>query len=115
MQDVFTITLPETASKSDVQALRDSLKQMESVKSARSVTPRGVDPNAVMVWVQVASGALGAISTGVPLIKGAIDQIRGKGIKGVTIELPSGVKISVDNASAADIEKLVRAAGQGQA
>ena len=110
MPDVFTITLPKETPKSDVQAIQETIRQLDSVKGARPLTARGVDPQTIKLMVEIVSGALVAITSAIPLIKGAVDQIRKKGVSGATIELPNGVKISVDNASPADIERLVRAA-----
>jgi hypothetical protein len=112
MQDLFSITLPDTASEKDIEALQDTLKTLDTVADAGADPDRGVDPASIMVWVQVVSGVLGAVSTAVPIVKKVIETIRGKGISGAKIKLPNGVEVAVDNASADEIERLLQAVGE---
>ena len=112
MQDNFTITLPSTVSDDEMEALQTALREEESVEDTGSMAARGIDPGNITLWVQVASSVLGVVGTAVPIIQKVVRMIRGKGITGATIKLPSGAEISVDNASAAEIEKLLQAVGQ---
>jgi hypothetical protein len=112
MEDAFTIEFPRTVSDRELEALQAEIKQVSEVEDAGSMGARGVDPQMIMLWVQVISGVLGVVSTGVPIIQKIIEMIRGKGIKGAKITLANGTTISVDDISAKDLESLFKAARQ---
>ena len=111
MKDLLNITLPKGASADDVQALESALKSIQDVQTTGRVTPRGVDPGEVMMWIKVGSGLLSLASTAVPVVKRVVDAIRGKGLKGVKLELPGGAKLEIDSASVEEIDKLVKKVG----
>jgi hypothetical protein len=112
MQDLFTIILPDNALEKDIEAIQDTLKTLDEVSDTGVDTNRGLDAASIMVWVELVSGVLGAVSTAVPIVKKVIAMIRGKGISGAKIKLPNGVEISVDNASADEIGRLLQAVAQ---
>jgi hypothetical protein len=111
MEDAFTIEFPRTVSDRELEALQAEIKQVSEVEDAGSMGARGVDPQ-IMLWVQVISGVLGVVSTGVPIIQKITEMIRGKGIKGAKITLANGTTISVDHVAAKDLESLFKAARQ---
>ena len=110
MKDLFSVNLPKNTPKDQAKLIQKTLKEIQGVKDAGSDDARGIDPARVMLWVQTSSGLLGAAGTGASIVKKVAETIRGKGISGASIELPGGVKISVDNASASDIERIISAA-----
>lgn len=112
MEDIFTIELPRSISDRELEALQAKLKQIREVEDAGSMGARSVDLQSVMLWVQLISGVLGAVSTGVPIVQKIIEMIRDKGIKGAKITLADGTTISADDVSAKDLETLFRAVKQ---
>jgi hypothetical protein len=63
----------------------------------------------------VAGPVLQNVGTALPVVQKIVELLRGRGVSGATIELPDGTKISVDNASAADIEHILEAAKKADA
>lgn len=111
MVEILTITLPSTTSEDDMETILNTVKEIHGVEDADSITEMGVDPGTLMLWVQVAGAAVGVAGAAVPIIKQVIEMIRGKGISGAKITLPNGAVISADTASAAELERLMTAAG----
>ncbi len=109
MADIITIELPKTVSENEIATLQADLKAIESVENARPTKRRGVDPQAAMMWVQFATGALSAVTTGLPILQKVSEAVRGKGIKGAKIALADGTTISLDRVSADDLERLIKA------
>jgi hypothetical protein len=108
MEDIFTIEFPNTISDSELATLETELKQMAEVENAGSMDARSVDPQALMLWVQLVSGALAAVSTGVPIIQKIAGMFQGRGIKGAKIALPDGTTVSIDDVSPQDLENLIK-------
>jgi len=107
MATQLTIELPKETAPADVDALQAELKQLSDIKGSGLYTPRGVGPEDIMVWIKVA----GAIATLIPQV---VDLLRKRRIEKATIALPSGAKIEVDKATAAEIQQLI-AASQAKA
>ena len=112
-QDVFVVSLPPETDEAEREALEGELKEVDEVEDAGPSDLKSIDAATIEAWVQVATGVLTVATTAIPLIKAVVGRIRNRGIRGATIELPNGVKISVDGASSEEIERLVRAATQG--
>jgi hypothetical protein len=112
MTDTLQIVVSSKGSGGALDTLTDTLKSEADIVHAGSASSRGMDPGSVMVWVQVASGVLGAVATAMPIVEKIIKVIRGNGISGATIKLPNGAEVSVDNASTKDVERLILAAQQ---
>jgi hypothetical protein len=109
MADALMIKLPPGSTPDDATLISDALSELSAVESAEPSRTR-FDPASVMLFVELAGTALSVVTTAVPIIQKIIATIRGKGVKGVVIEFPGGGKLSIDNASVADIERLIRAA-----
>jgi hypothetical protein len=105
--DVFRIELPEDLPSEDVTQLVQELHEVDEVVETSSDT-RSL--TGALVLVKVVGGVLGNVATAVPIVQKVIETIRGKGVTGAKIELPDGTKLSVDNASVEDIERLLAAA-----
>jgi len=105
--DVFRIELPEDLSHEDVTLLVQELHEVDEVVETSSDTH---SLTGALVLVKVVGGVLGNVATAVPIVQKVIETIRGKGVTGAKIELPDGTKLSVDNASVEDIERLLAAA-----
>lgn len=112
MADLFSIELPKTVSRDDLVTLKGEIKQLDGVAGAGLEDTRGIDPETLGVWVQLAKDALSVVGIAVPIIQQIIKMIRDKGIKGVKIILDENVSISADEASAKDIESMLRAVRQ---
>ena len=108
MTDALRITLPGST-MADAQSISTTLRALSEVESAQPSQTRA-DPASVLLFVELAGSVFTAVATAIPIVQKVIAAIRGKGIKGAVIEFPGGVKLSVDSASAADIERLIRAA-----
>ena len=108
MADALMITIP--AAGSSAEGIGEALSALPAVESAEPSRTRSFDPASVMLLVQLGGSVLGVVGTAVPIIKQIVDTIRGKGVRGAVIEFPGGGKLSVDQASVSDIERLIRAA-----
>jgi hypothetical protein len=108
MEPDFSIELPEGTSQTTLQELTEELRDLDEVDEASE--PQRSLIGSALVLIKVAGPALEAVSTAVPILQKIVGLIRGKGVSGATIELPDGTKLSVDNASVADIERLLQAA-----
>jgi hypothetical protein len=105
----LSIEFPRGTSADTVQSVAAELDQLDEVDETTAPTERSVIAAALLL-VNVAGPVLQNVATAVPVIQKIIESLRGRGVTGATIELPDGTKISVDNASAEDIERLVEAA-----
>jgi hypothetical protein len=97
-------TSPET-----VKSVADELDQLDEVDDTRPETERRI-LGAALLFVNVAGPVLQNVGTALPVVQKIVELLRGRDVSGATIELPDGTKISVDNASAADIERILEAA-----
>jgi hypothetical protein len=109
MAEALRITLPAASTSDGARSISEALTSLPEVQSAEPSRTRA-DPASVLLFVQLAGSVFSAVATAVPIVQKIIGTIRGKGIKGAVIEFPGGVKLSVDSASVADIEQLIRAA-----
>lgn len=105
MSDVFEIALPGSVSEADAEELELALRQLDEVEEAGLTETRAVDPVSIGLWITLVADALGLV----PAVQKVVGLIRGRGIEGATLKLPDGTEISVDRASAADIERLIAA------
>lgn len=112
MQETFQISFPATASGEDINAVQSALKDIDGITSTGSVASRTLEPGSIMIWVELVAGVLGGVSAALPLVQKVIKIVRGKGISGVNIKLPNGADISIDNATASEIERLLRTVEQ---
>jgi hypothetical protein len=104
----LSIEIPEGASQETLRELTDELRQLDGVEDTNEPTRSVV--GTALVLVKVAGPILEGVSTALPIVKKIVGLIRGKGVSGAQIELPDGTKLSVDSASAGDIERLLEAA-----
>jgi hypothetical protein len=112
MEDILTLELPDTLSNTEVKALRDEIKQLSGIEDAGSRVTRSVDLVALGVWFTFASGVFETASTGIPIIQKIIEMVRGKGIKNAVLTLPDGTKLSVDEISVRDLERIIQTINQ---
>jgi ferric-dicitrate binding protein FerR (iron transport regulator) len=90
-----------------VSAVEQEIRDLDEV-NATSAEARSL--GAALMIIQGAAGVLSSASTALPIVHKLVEAIRGRGVQGAKIELPDGTKISVDSASADEIERLVQAA-----
>lgn len=109
MSDTFTIEFPADVSDSELESIQAQLREMSEVEDAGSMNARSIDAQSLMLWVQIATSAVGLISAGVPLVQRVVEMIRGKGLKGVKLMLSDGTSFSADEISAAELEKVLKA------
>ncbi len=112
MDDVLTIELPNTLSKTEVKGLRDEIRQLNEVVDADSQIARGVDAVTLGIWIQLATDIFGAVGSGMPIVQKIVELVRGKGIKGAKIVLANGGSVSVDEISVKDLERIIRASAE---
>lgn len=111
MEKILEITTPKNVSESDMEAILDGIRRIKGVEDADTVTNRGIDIGTLMSYVQFAGGALSVVGTALPIILQIIKTIKSKGVTGAEIKIGE-MTIKVDNASAADIERLILASKQ---
>jgi hypothetical protein len=103
------IEFPRETAQETVGSVADELDQLDEIDETSLGTERSV-LGAALLLVNVAGPVLQNVATAVPVVQKIVELLRGRGVSGATIELPDGTKISVDNASAADIERILEAA-----
>ena len=103
------IEFPRETAQDTVESVADELGQLDEIDETSRGTERSV-LGAALLLVNVAGPVLQNVATAVPVVQKIVELLRGRGVSGATIELPDGTKISVDNASAADIERILEAA-----
>src|SRR5260370_29901613 len=109
MSDTFTIEFPAEVSDSELESIQAQLREMSEVEDAGSMNARSIDAQSLMLWVQIATSAVGLVSAGVPLVQRVVEMIRGKGLKGVKLMLSDGTSFSADEISAQELEKVLKA------
>ncbi len=105
----LSIEVPRGTSPDVVGSVADELEELDEVEQTSAPTERSVIGVALLL-VNVAGPVLEHAATALPVVQKIIEALRGRGVTGATIELPDGTKISVDNASAEDIERILEAA-----
>lgn len=103
------IEFPHGTAPDTVQGVADELNQLDEVEETTEATERSV-LGAALLLVNVAGPVLQGAATALPVVQKIVELIRGRGVSGATIELPDGTKVSVDNASVEDLERLLEAA-----
>jgi len=109
--DSLSIDLGRDVPPEVVKALREEIAEIEAVERAIPNTTRSADPQALMLWVQVATGAVTALAGAVPVVRALIEAVRRKGIRGAKIRLPNGAEVAVDEADPQQLERLLAQAG----
>jgi hypothetical protein len=109
MSQVLKIRLPEDSEQVNLKEIETELKQVDGVKYAGSAKARGGELETALLVVQLIGQVMSAASTAYPTIQKIGSIFHRKGLKGVTVEGPNGIKISLDKASPEDVQKLVDA------
>ena len=111
MTEVVSIVLPEQVSEDDAQEIQDILKTVDGIEDAGSISTRSMaDPASITLWIEVASGILGLVSTAVPVIQNLMEIFRKKNLPAAKIKLPDGTEIEFDKDSSPDeIANMIRA------
>ena len=109
MKDVITIQFPRDTGSETLKELRGELIAVKEVAGVGAATTRTVGVTDLALWVGFAADAMSVASLAVAALNNVIDRVRAKGVRGAIIELPNGVKISVESASADEILSLVSA------
>ncbi len=111
MTEVVSIVLPEQVSEDDAREIQDFLKNVDGIEDAGSISTRSMaDPASITLWVEVASGILGLVSTAVPVIQNLMEIFRKKNLPAAIIKLPDGTEIVFDkNSSPDEIANMIRA------
>jgi hypothetical protein len=104
MASQLTIELPKETPAAEVEAFQTELRQLADIKGAGVYTPKGIGPEEILIWVKL-------IAAAVPVVMKVVDMLRKRRIVKATITLPNGLKLEVDQATAAEIERLMAAAG----
>jgi hypothetical protein len=101
MAEALELEFPKGTDQAQAQALTEALTRVQGVQKAGIESKRsGIDPASLSAWVTLAAAA-------VPVISAVVEMIRGKRLKGVKIKV-RGKTIEVDEASASDIERLLK-------
>jgi hypothetical protein len=110
VSDVLEIELPESVSAEAAAELETELRRIDEVEDAGSTDVRGIEVEVLGLWVQLVSNALAAVSVGVPIVQRIVSLIRGRDIQGAKLKFPDGTEVSVDRASAEQLERIIAAA-----
>jgi hypothetical protein len=101
MAQSLQIVFPKGTEEKAAEELAGHLARVEGVRGAGMEEHRAIDPASLTAWVSLAGALL-------PVISSIVDMVRGKRMKGVKIKVGDKT-IDVDEASAADLERLLRA------
>lgn len=107
--DVITIRFPQDPGAANVKALETELLDIKGVAQAGSDTTRSIGAADLAMWVGFAADAFGVATVAAAAITKIIDRVQSKGIRRAVIELPNGVKVSIDSTSTEEIVALVTA------
>jgi ferric-dicitrate binding protein FerR (iron transport regulator) len=110
----LSIEFPRGTSPDTLRAVADELDQLDEVDQTKPSSERSV-LGAALLLVNVAGPVLQNVATALPVVQKIVEALRGRGVTGATIELADGTKISVDSASAEDIERILEAAKKSSA
>jgi hypothetical protein len=109
MSDVITIRFPNEIGSETLKGLQAELLEFDEIAEAGSATTRSIGVAGVALWVGFAADAVSVAAVAAAVLKKIIDRVRVKGVRGAVIELPNGVRISIDSASTDEIFSLVSA------
>src|SRR3954453_2095371 len=111
MGERLAIELPDDLSEDEQNELVDSIRAIDEVDQADNLGPsRSVDLETISVGIQLASQLGGLIG---PVVTKIIAVIRGRHIKGVTVSLPDGTTLAIDEISSKDLDRLLEHEAQG--
>jgi hypothetical protein len=114
MNDAITLVFPDEPGAPSLQSLQADLLELEEVVNADRETTRSIGVAELALWVGFAADALAVAPVAVGVIRKVIERVRGRGIRNAVVELPNGVKISIDSATPEEIAALVSAWKQEQ-
>jgi hypothetical protein len=110
MSERLAIELPDNLSEEEQNELVASLRAIDEVEQADNLGPsRSVDLETISVGVQLATQIGGLIG---PVVTKIIEVIRGRQIKGVTLSLPDGTTVAIDEISRKDLDQLLERKGK---
>jgi hypothetical protein len=110
MSERLAIELPDDLSEEEQNELVASLRAIDEVEQADNLGPsRSVDLETISVGVQLATQIGGLIG---PVVSKIIEVVRGRQIKGVTLSLPDGTTIAIDEISGKDLDQLLERKGR---
>ena len=110
MAETFMIEFSGKFTDSELDSLREELRQLEDVNDVGRGDTKAIDPASLMLWVTLGSTAIAAAGSGVGLFEKIAGLFRGKGIKGAKITLENGTSFCADEISAEDLASLLKAA-----
>ena len=109
MSDTITILFPDSPGSETLTALQADLSGLTEVAQAGSAATRSIGAAELVMWVGFAADALAVASVASATVRKIVNCVREKRIRGAVIELPNGIRISIDSASADKIKSLVSA------
>ena len=110
MSERLAIELPTDLSEEEQNELVSSIQALDEVEQADNLGPsRSVDLQTISVGIQLATQLGGLIG---PVVNKIIEVIRGRHIKGVTVSLPDGTTVAIDEISRKDLDQLLEPKAQ---
>ena len=107
MANFATLSLGPDVSTEDSAAILEELLELASVKSARALEPRAIDPGSIMLMIEILGGALGVATSAWAFIEQIRTSLKRKKVTGATITLPNGTKIELDSVSEEQVAHLI--------
>jgi hypothetical protein len=105
MGERLAIELPDDLSEEEQNEVVASIRAIDEVEQADNLGPsRTVDLATISVGIQLATQLGGLIG---PVVNKIIEVIRGRHIKGVTLSLPDGTTLAIDEISGKDLDHLL--------
>lgn len=109
MHETITLRFPASPDPASLEALRTELLSLGEVTKTGSATTRSIGPAEVAMWVGLVADAVAVATVASGTLKKIMDRVRARQIRGAVVELPNGVRISIDSASEDQILSLVSA------
>jgi hypothetical protein len=105
MGERLAVELPKDLNEEEQNELVASIRAIDEVEQADNLGPsRSVDLETISVGIQLATQLGGVIG---PVVSKIIEVIRGRNIKGVTVSLPDGTTVAIDEISRKDLDQLL--------
>jgi hypothetical protein len=105
MSERLAVELPNDLSEEEQNELVASIRAIDEVDQADNLGPsRSVDLETISVGIQLATQLGGLIG---PVVTKIVEVIRGRHIKGVTVSLPDGTTLAIDEISREDLDQLL--------
>jgi len=106
-QHVLMVTLRDGTTADVGDALAKELAGVAEIDQARRKQERSIDPQQVIVVLEVAAKALTTLAAAWELFRKVRDTLAARKVTGAKITLPNGARVELDAVTQDEVKKLV--------